>query len=164
MHHDWAAYWGMTIMSLRSFYAVLLLAPTLSTVSVSAVADIYRWVDASGHVTFSDSPPPKGARLVVVVPDAPAPPPTAAAIGEAEIRRLSQRIQSLEREVKVASRPPAPPPTQYMPPPESAACDPRWVDCNPWWSPPQFLSAPIAAFRRFGGHAGFHHGSGFRTR
>lgn len=162
MHHDCAAYWGMTIMSLCSFYAVLLLALALSTVSASACADIYRWVDAFGHVTYSDTPPPKGTRLVGVVPYTPPPPPTAAAIGEAEIRRLSQRILSLEREVQLANRPPLPSPVQYIPPPQSAPCDPRWVDCDPWWSPPLFVSAPVS--RHFGAHPAFHHGGGFRPR
>ena len=125
-------FWGMTIMSLRSFYVVPLFV--LGLVPGSAVGDIYKWVDAFGQVNISDMPPPKGARLLTVVRSEPEPPPVAAAIGEAELRRLSERIQSLEREINAANR---------LPTPQLAACDPQAMDCSPWWPPAQVLSEPI---------------------
>lgn len=161
-------------MSLRSFCVVPLFA--LGLLSGPAVADIYKWEDATGRVTISNLPPPKGARLIVVVPDTPAPPPRVVAVGEDEMRRLSERIQSLEREIRLSGRPPPPPP-EYAPAPQAAACDPQTTDCSAWWAAPQFLGGPVATFpvpfrqdrrgRHFGGHAGSsasRHESGGRPR
>lgn len=49
---------------------ILLLA--LALTSLSATAEVYRWVDSAGKVHFSDSPPPGSAREVMREKDASA--------------------------------------------------------------------------------------------
>ena len=166
-------------MSPRSLAGLLPLAVALAGGSGTAHADIYTWVDPNGVVTYSDAPPPKGARLVNVVREAPAKATTAAdlaasreAAHQAEVRALAERIRLLEQQVDLASRA-APPPTQYVntaPPP--APCDPSWSDCGYGWSTP-FLTTPVVIIRqphfhrfgnerRFVNHSGIHH-QGMRT-
>ena len=162
------------MMPLRPYYPFLLLLPTLYVAPGSAIADIYTWADASGHVTYSDSLPPKGTRLIGVTRDAPVKPLTEAEMRDAEMRKMSQRIQLLEREVQLANQAPPPQP-QYASAPYPAPCDWRWANCGSSW-PPRYFSPPVALIRvpfspsRFGGErqfgssSGFHHGGGGRRR
>lgn len=98
-----------------------------------AEAEIYRWVDASGGVTFSDRAPPAGVRVTDVIHvDPPLPAATIDAARAAEMRMLAQRVRLLElerdRSERVAM---APPPAYAPPPPAYESCDPSAVDCEP---------------------------------
>lgn len=64
------------------FVGMLMIASPLATGQ-----QIYKWVDASGNVTYSSTPPPGAAAQPVDLP--PAPPP-------AEIEAARQREQSLQ--------------------------------------------------------------------
>lgn len=170
-------------MSLNSFRPILFLSFVLTAFPGSAEADIYAWTDASGHVTYSDTPPPKNASLVGVVRDTPVKPLTPAeaaamreAAHQAELQAMSQRIQLLEQEIQQANRSPPPPPPEYMNPSASySPCEPGWYDCGPLWSS-IFLRRPVAVVRtpfinrrfgvqhQFGHQSGFHRGSGSRIR
>jgi len=45
----------------------------LFAAAAPAAAALYKWVDASGHVVYSDQPPPPGTKSEVVTSTAPAP-------------------------------------------------------------------------------------------
>jgi hypothetical protein len=124
-------------------------------------------------VTYSDTAPPKGARLLGVVREAPPRPYTDAEVREAEMRTMAQRIEMLEREVQYANRMPAPPAPQYASAPYPPPCDWRLSDCDSRWSS-RYISPPVAVIgvpflanrfvgQRFVGSppgSGFHHGGG----
>ena len=74
----------------------LLLLLGLLTAVTTASAQVYRWVDEKGNVTYSNATPPAGVKSKVVDPDAKAGPPSPESLecytmrGQGE--RLEQRI------------------------------------------------------------------------
>ena len=137
-----------------------------------AQADIYAWVDKSGNLTFSDLPPPVGARVIEVVsegrPNTAAradPPPLRDSLHDAEVRILYERVRLLERQMDLANAQSSAPVVQYQtaPPPSSSwGCYGAWADCGPWWSQPVYPSAfgvvvvPARGFHRFHHFRGAH--------
>jgi len=102
-------------------------------------ADIYRWVDASGRMTFSDQAPPKGVRVAEVIHVAPA--ATSAddpqagsreATRQLELKVLQQRVRILELEMQRSSSvPPPPSPVTLIAPPPATDCESGLDDCGP---------------------------------
>jgi hypothetical protein len=72
----------------------------------SSYAQIYRWVDASGRVNFSNSMPPKGVQATVVDPNAKEAPPSAESTECYTIRcqgeRMDERVRKREAELEKA--------------------------------------------------------------
>lgn len=68
----------------------------------AASAQIYRWTDAAGRVNFSNTPPPPGAKAVVVDPDArqvpPAPESTECYSIRCQGERMEERVRKRESE------------------------------------------------------------------
>jgi Tfp pilus assembly protein FimV len=87
-------------------------------VSTSAFADIYTWVDSSGHLNVSNQEPPDGVRVTNVLRASPAAKAGAeaarAAAQRAELQALNQRVEELERDLDAASQV-APMPFAYAP-------------------------------------------------
>ena len=69
-----------------------MLATVLLATATAADATLYRWVDEKGHVTYSDVPPPTGARVREVVTLEEERPPTASEL------RTRQILEEAERE------------------------------------------------------------------
>ena len=73
--------------------------------SGAATAQIYGWTDANGEVTYSNLPPPKGAKITDVIHDTPM---SQQALNEAarrsEISALNDRIRLLELEAAASRR------------------------------------------------------------
>ncbi len=145
------------------------LAPSL------AAAEITGWVDPSGGVTYSNLPPPKNARVIDVIEEAPPPTPEAQAAAEAvhqaEMRALNERVRQLEQELQQSryQSPPPPPypvaaPPSYGPPPSYASygpsCDPGFFDCNAWGGPIYYSIGvvPWWGFRHHHDRDWFDHG------
>ena len=131
----------------------------LAAFALSAHAEIYTWIDASGATNVSNLPPPEGAKVTKVQPSLP--PEIAAreqaaleAARRAEAETLAQRVRELEalasRSPPPDYRPPAPPPViQYIVEPQPApmqltvemaapaygdyGCNPSWASCALWW-------------------------------
>jgi hypothetical protein len=112
------------VAQLRGPLFALLPAIISLVVPATAWADIYKWTDEKGGITYSDSPPPAPAKvrnLEVVEKETNKPTPTEQA--------LLARIQNLERQLQApkyaAQAPPAQPPAPYggyspsMPPPSN---------------------------------------------
>lgn len=130
-----------------------------------ALADIYTWIDESGRVNVSNLPPPAGAKVIKVVKDVAPPAPQAnpareAALRDAEVQALAERVRQLQEEVSLTrSLPPAPPVVypivvqmpvqqpqyvvyeapqpapvaQYPAPAAYNGCDFGWSGCYGWW-------------------------------
>jgi Domain of unknown function (DUF4124) len=73
---------------------ILLLACTLA-VSVAAHAQLYKWVDKDGRVSYSDQPPPAQASKQLNVSPGPAP---AAQRSALDIDKEREKIRQSERE------------------------------------------------------------------
>lgn len=73
---------------------LLLLAITFS---LPAAGQIYRWTDAQGRTHFSNTPPPAGAKAVVVDPDAKAGPPSAESMECYTVRCQGERMEERQR-------------------------------------------------------------------
>jgi hypothetical protein len=132
----------------------------------AALAEIYGWVDPSGAVTYSNLPPPKNARVIDLIEEAPPPTPQAQAAAEAahqaEMRALNEKVRQLEQELQFTryqSAPPPPPyPTaeapSYGPPPYTSSYGPcfdsEFFDCA-WGGGPIYYTAGVVPFW------GFHH-------
>jgi hypothetical protein len=103
---------------------------------VPAHAEIYGWVDSSGVVTYSNLPPPNGAKLTDVIHETPVSPQAVAdAAHRAEVSALNDRIRLLELEMARAQREvvdyPAPPAN-----PPGLGCGPDgYNDCSAQWGP-----------------------------
>ena len=76
---------------MRFFWLILLLA------AMPASAQIYRWVDASGRVNFSNTTPPQGVKATIVDPDAKEGPPSAESTECYTIRCQGERMEERER-------------------------------------------------------------------
>ena len=71
----------------------------------TASAEIYGWVDASGSVTYSNLPPPRGAKLTDVIHEEPmSPQEVADANHRSEVSALNDRIRLLELEMARSQR------------------------------------------------------------
>ena len=117
--------------------AAILLMAGLS--SAADAQQIYGWTDSNGDVTYSNLPPPKGVKIMDVIPDKPLSP---AAVQEAarrsEISALNDRIRLLELEAarnkrEVADYPGEP--TASLPPLSGPCAPDAYVDCNSQWAP-----------------------------
>ncbi len=141
-----------------------------------AHADVYAWEDKAGHLTFSDVPPPPGARVLETVSENQTkdggPAPSASPRGtaqESEVRNLSERVRQIEQQVDLASTP-ATSVKQYEsvpPPPLDVRCNGKWADC--WWSRNQPFYGPSLYGPAFGavivpshGFRDFHRFHGMR--
>ena len=69
----------------------------LMGLSLGASAQIYRWVDASGRVNFSNSAPPEGVKATVVDANAKEGPPAAGSAECYTIRCQGDRMEERER-------------------------------------------------------------------
>lgn len=126
-------------MGVRLLSAVLPLCVAGSFGLQSAHADIYKWVDKSGTVTYSNAAPPSGIRVTEVIrerkpaPAADPPSPVAAdAVHEAELRAMELHIRQLELELAQLRRDGAEP-LRYglaQGPAWRAGCDPNFMDCG----------------------------------
>ncbi len=119
-------------------------------------AEIYGWVDANGDVTYSNLPPPPGARLTDVIHEKPlSPQAVSEAEHRSEVNALKDRLRLLEFEVARGKRQvadnPAPPPA-----PAGVPCDPQdATDCGP----PSYDYGPYLTtgllYGGYGGYGGF---------
>jgi hypothetical protein len=141
-----------------------------------AQADVYAWVNGSGGVTYSDVPPPAGARVLEVVPEsAPRTVMPREPAQESDARILAERVRLLERQMDLAANQPAPavqyqvpPATQYPTtsvPQTTFGCQGVWADCWWWWTQPPTAFSPVygAVVAPFTGFRHFHrfHGARF---
>lgn len=69
----------------------------LATAAGTASAQIYRWTDANGRINFSNTPPPPGAKAVVVDPDARKVPPGPESTECYTIRCQGERMEERTR-------------------------------------------------------------------
>jgi len=143
-------------LSTTSFGALIAAGAALAP--SAATAEIYGWVDPSGSVTYSNLPPPKNARVIDVIEEAPPPSPQAQAAAEAahqaEMRALNERVRQLEQELQLSRYDSAPPPPPYPgvaapsygPPPATASYGPcfddEFFDCG-WGGGPVFYAAGV---------------------
>ena len=130
------------------------------TASMSAEADIYTWVDASGNLNLSNLAPPEGVRVTNVFREDPALRASAeaarAGAQREELRALNDRVAQLERDLDAAKTPavtpvvyePAPPvpviyePATPTPAPSTyamaqaiiAPATPAYADCSSPWA------------------------------
>ena len=77
---------------MRALLILILLAA-----GAPATAQIYRWVDASGRVNFSNTTPPKGVQATVVDPNAREVPPGPESTECYTIRCQGERMEERER-------------------------------------------------------------------
>jgi len=127
------------------------------TAPMSAEADIYTWVDASGNLNLSNLAPPEGVRVTNVFREDPALRASAeaarAGAQREELRALNDRVAQLERDLDAASHPAAPPvvyppaapaPVVYEPATPAPAyamaqaiiapATPAYADCSSPWA------------------------------
>src|SRR5271165_6528468 len=132
-----------------------------------AAAEIYGWVDSSGSVTYSNLPPPKDAKIIDRIEEAPSTPQSqaaAAAAHDAQMQTLNARVQQLEWELRQSTMAPAPPPSAPYPvasaPSYGPDCDPGFFDCGVWDGPAYYtIGVPYWPYYR--PREGFHHRGGF---
>lgn len=98
----------------------LVAATLLATAPVAAGDPIFKWVDASGNVTYSSTPPPGAAAQPVDIPPAPPPAEMEAAkererslqeLGDQLYQERADREAELAAERRAAREETAPPPT-----------------------------------------------------
>lgn len=135
---------------------------------LAASAEIYGWVDANGEVTYSNLPPPPGARVTDVIHDTPlSPQALAEAAQRSEVSALKDRLRLLELEmarskrevVDYAAPPPAPP---------GVGCGPDGsVDCTASYDYSPYMTTGLlyggyGGYGGLGGYGGYgnygHHG------
>jgi len=116
--------------------AALAALTALGLSTVVRAQQIYGWTDGSGEVTYSDLPPPKGAKVIDIIPYTPlAPQAVQEAARRSEISALNDRIRLLELEQARSKREvvdyPADP-AQLL----SGGCSPDgYSECNSQWGP-----------------------------
>lgn len=69
----------------------------LAAITTAASAQIYRWTDAQGRTTFSNTPPPQGVNATLVDPTAKAGPPSPDTGDCYSIRCQGERLEERER-------------------------------------------------------------------
>jgi hypothetical protein len=118
--------------------APLLVAAVLLAVPAAVSADqIYRWVDASGNVTFSSTPPPGAAAQPVELPPSPTPAQVEAARErERSIQDLGTQLsqQRADREAQLAEERQATR-AQAAPSPVEPIQDGGGATDSGWWVP-----------------------------
>lgn len=125
-----------------------------------ASAEIYGWTDASGETTYSNLPPPAGARVTDIIHETPlSPQAVAEAAHRTEVSELNDRIRLLELEMARQQRQvvdfAAPPAT-----PAGLGCGPGgYADCNPSYDySPYFTTGLWYGNGMRGRHDGRGHG------
>jgi hypothetical protein len=138
-----------------------------------ARAEIVGWVDDSGHVTYTNMAPPKGAKVVDRIAEDPAdtrPQVATGAAAQAQLQALNDRVRDLEQQLHQGSSAPAPwDQTAYAPPPPGPlaprGCDSAYYDCDLWAGPPVYTlytyARGVGYYRQHGEHR-FHGGQGGR--
>jgi uncharacterized protein DUF4124 len=138
-----------------------------------ARADIYKWVDDSGTVTFSNAPPKDLSRIIDVFKSsdwgqssAPASPAEAAAQQIRELQALNERVEHLTRVLEGEGRGVNPVQSYAPPPPPQYAAGPAgWDGSNGGWDTPYFgspyfgwpyISPPFISSAVVVGGAGFN--------
>jgi len=127
-----------------------------------ASAEIYGWTDASGVTTYSNLPPPQGAKLTDVIHETPlSPQALAEAAHNAEVSALNDRIRLLELEMARQQRQVV----DYAGAPAPAAgigCGPGgYVDCDPAYDyTPYFTTGLLYGDGMRGRHLGHGRGNG----
>lgn len=157
---------------MRACLPVVLAALATTFGSVPACADVYVWVDASGHTNVSNLAPPEEARVTSVIKSLPRTAAQEEAAREAarrvELQALSDRVTRLQDELEQSRREAAWMPAAYAPPPVVYAPPPQY----PTWSPPPVsYVADVAPAPGFGcdypwgncgiGYAGWPYGPSF---
>lgn len=131
---------------------------------------IYGWTDANGDVTYSNLPPPKGAKVTDVIPDTPlSPQAVQEAARRSELSALKDRIRLLELEQARNKREvvdyPGTPATAEAPAPCTSDST---AGCDPTAAPYYTTSLLYGTGRRRGDHDGDrhadHHGDGHGPR
>jgi hypothetical protein len=82
---------GRALLAVPAMLALLVAA-------APAVAALYKWVDASGHVVYSDQPPPPGIKSEVVTTTA-APPSNPDAVKDLANRDLEQKKRLAQKDL-----------------------------------------------------------------
>jgi uncharacterized protein DUF4124 len=155
----------------RQGWAAALVVATVGVMGAStplpAAAEIYGWVDSSGSVTYSNLPPPKGAKIIDRIEETPSTPQSqaaAAAAHEAQMQSLNARVQQLEWELRQSAMAPATPPSAPYPaasaPSYGPDCDPGFFDCGVW-DGPAYYTIGVPYFPYFRSREGFHNRGGF---
>jgi hypothetical protein len=76
--------------------AVAVMGLVLAAIAATAGAAVYKYVDANGHVVYSDQPPPGSVKSEIVKP--PPPPANPDAARELEDKQLAIKQQNKKRE------------------------------------------------------------------
>jgi len=149
----------------KLFRHTALVAVLLMSLTTGALAQqIYGWTDSNGQVTYSNLPPPKGAKVTDIILDTPlSPQAVQEAARRSEISALNDRIRLLELEQARSKREVV----DYAPqpaPPLSAGCGPEGQgDCNYGYSyqgDPYYTTGLLYGTGRWRDHDGHDHGYG----
>jgi hypothetical protein len=121
-------------MSVRLLVVGMLLVAS----PLAAAEQIYKWVDASGNVTYSSTPPPGAAAQTVDLP--PAPPPAeieAARERERSLQELGDQMsqQRQDREAQAAQERQAASAAAALQPPAQPPQDAGVTGDTDWWIP-----------------------------
>lgn len=143
--------------------SVLVLLTLLGVTKFAAAQQIYGWTDANGDVTYSNLPPPKGAKVTDVIPDSPmSPQAIQEAARRSELSALRDRIRLLELEQERSKREVVDYPGTPAATPISAPCSgDTSADCDPT-AAPYYTSGLLYGTgrqRRDNDHHGDHHGN-----
>jgi len=169
-------------MNLPQTILVLAAGLTCAMGGQLAWADMYKWVNDEGGVTFSNTPPKDRSRIIEIFPSSewtqPSAPvgPAVATQQMEELRVLTDRVERLSRVLEDERRFDAAQPVAY--PQYTSAASPMWDEGwgypgawnggwwnGGWWNggwigPPFFASAPVVvvgAHQRFPHFQKFHH-------
>ena len=147
--------------------AVATIGVVCASTPLPAAAEITGWVDSSGSVTYSNLPPPKGAKVIDVIEEVPSTPQSqaaAAAAHDAQMQSLNARVQQLEWELRQSAMAPAAPPSAPYPvasaPSYGPDCDPGFFDCGVW-NGPAYYSIGVPYWPYYRPRAGFHNRGAF---
>lgn len=131
-----------------------------------ASAEIYCWTDASGTVTYSNLPPPKGIQVTDVIAETPVSPQAQADVAHRlEVSALNDRIRLLEFEMARAKREAVdyPAPAPALAPPGPPCTPDGFGDCDYPWSP-YYTTGVLVRTRGAGYYHGYGHGSNHPIR
>ncbi len=136
-------------MSLPHSMVVLAAGLAWALAGQPAWADMYKWVNDEGGVTFSNTPPRDLSRILEVFPASEWPRPGAAAppapaAAQAELQKLSAQVERLTQMLEEERRLDPPQPADYSQ--YSAAAAPMWDggwQNAAWYGPAYFAPAPV---------------------